>query len=130
LLFESLLKIDQKEFGYTWVPVPPYVANACNKIFYNVTIDSMGWIKPCCAVDLRIANIREKRLKDVIRSETYRRIRNVEKHLTGNCGSCRIKSCHYGCRSEAYIHGDFFGSYPRCWRVPAHVESRAMIMRR
>jgi radical SAM protein with 4Fe4S-binding SPASM domain len=114
-LFEKLLEIDRKEFGYTWVPVPPYVATACNKIFYNVTIDSEGWIKPCCAVDLKIANVRERSLKEIVKTETFRRMRNVEKHLKGNCRNCGIKDCHYGCRSEAHIHGDFFGSYPRCW---------------
>lgn len=125
VLFEKLLEIDQKEFGYTWVPVPPYVANSCNKIFYNVTIDSAGWVKPCCAVDLKIANMREVKLNDIIKSETYRKIRNVEKYLTGNCGNCKIKDCYYGCRSEAHINGDFFGSYPRCWHNPVFPRGNA-----
>ncbi len=114
-LFYSLLKIDKREFGYIWKPTPPYVATSCNKLFYNIVVDSQGWIQPCCAIDIKVENIRTKSLKEILKSDILLKIKNMDKYVKGNCGKCKIKECYYGCRSEAYNSGDLFGSYKRCW---------------
>lgn len=117
-LFYKLLKVDQEQFGFTWLPVPPYVASKCNKLFYNITINSQGYAQPCCGVKMPIANVRTTPLSKIMKKSLAKKSRFMDRYVEGNCGSCKIEGCYYGCRSEAYACGNFFGSYERCWHNP------------
>lgn len=115
-LFHQLLEIDETDFGYTWTPVPPYVATRCDKLLYNLVVDSQGYVRPCCAIPMRLGNIREKTLREILEtSDILSKTRNITEYLKGNCGECGVADCLYGCRSQAYLDGDLFGSYSQCW---------------
>lgn len=115
-LFRDLLRIDQTEFGFTWTPVPPIAALGCDKWHYALYVSARGEVRPCSGVNLRIGNIRELSLQEIMASPLSRRVRDVNKHLGGRCANCAFNSTCYGCRAEAYTSsGDAFGEDPTCW---------------
>ncbi len=114
-LFQQLLEIDQKDYGYTWAPVPPYVASTCDKLLYNLTVDSQGIARPCCGVHAPIGDIRKEKLSDIINSPLLQLLRHPEQSLHGTCGTCKSNECLYGCRSQAETEGDILGGNSLCW---------------
>lgn len=118
-LFYKALEIDEKEFGYTWIPSPPIMADQCRKLYYDIVVTSTGEVRFCPGIPITIGSIREEPLFDIMhKSKLLHRIRNIKQHLKGKCGRCTNDSCIYGCRLEAYSTGDLFGEDPSCWRTP------------
>lgn len=116
-LFQSALKIDQEEYGYTWFPSPPIIADQCKKLFYDIVVTPNGNVQICPGIDICIGNIREKPLKHIMeQSILLHKIRNMKDYLKGKCASCESSDCLYGCRLEALNNGDLFGEDPMCWR--------------
>lgn len=116
VLFEQLLRIDQEEYGFTWFPSPPIVASQCKKLFYDIVVDSTGEVSLCPGIQLPIGNIRDNKLKDLMQaSDLFQKIRNLPNKLEGKCRSCLSTECGYGCRLEAWAHGNLFGDDPMCW---------------
>lgn len=115
-MFSRLLEIDETEFGYTWLPAPPIVAASCDRLKYDVVVDSNGFVGVCPGVDVKIGRLDKQTLAEIVRnSSLLRRIRNMPETLTGPCRTCDRPDCHYGCRLEAYSAGDLFGRDPMCW---------------
>jgi MoaA/NifB/PqqE/SkfB family radical SAM enzyme len=117
-LFDRALEIDQREYGHTWIPSPPIMADQCRKLYYDIVVTSTGDVKFCPGLPISIGSVRDKSLSEIIAgSELLHRIRNMKNHLKGKCGSCNNDSCAYGCRLEAYSSGDLFGEDPGCWKT-------------
>jgi len=115
-LFEKLLDIDEREFGFSWFPVPPYVGFPCDKLYYNLVVSDHGECYPCYGIDINLGNVREKSLKEILQNSELGNIRNVKNLMHGNCSKCRHHDkCEFGCRCDAYNMGDIYGDYTMCW---------------
>lgn len=115
IIFEELLKIDEKEFGYTWIPTPPYVGKQCDKYYYALTIDAYGDILSCAASQVPVGNVREKKLKELWNDPFLKKIRRMDEFIEGKCKTCEVDCT--GCRAEAFaLTGNVFSEYKRCWR--------------
>lgn len=77
-LFYKLAEIDKEEFNYEWVPVPPYVAAKCDKLFYNIVVDSQGYVRPCCGITLKLGNVRKRKLSEFMEHEVIVKLRNIK----------------------------------------------------
>lgn len=116
-LWNSLLEIDQKKYGYTWIPTPPYAGFHCRKHYYGLYVDSQGYVHPCSGVHLPLGNIRQTTLKDILGLKIFKRIRNMRKNLKGKCMRCKNNTFCYGCRGYAMsTSGDMFAEDGRCLR--------------
>lgn len=115
IIFEKLLEIDEKEFGYSWVPSPPYVGRQCDKYKYALTINPFGDILSCAASKVTLGNIRRKSLEELWEYPLLMDIRKIDLHIEGKCKTCRIECS--GCRAEVFTKtGNIFGEFDRCWR--------------
>jgi len=115
-LFKELLRIDEEMFGYTWFPFPPYVGFSCDKLFYNLVVSGNGDTYPCYAIEINMGNVREKSLKEILQNPKLKKIRNIMNEMHGNCAGClHHDKCFFGCRCDAFQHGDVFGNYHECW---------------
>lgn len=120
-IFNQLLSIDRKKYGFTWIPHPPYVASQCDKYGHTLAIDSQGDVHPCAGADLiNLGNIREKSLKEIWENpgveEKY--CKKVYENLEGKCGTCPIHRRYgcYGCRGHALrTTKNLYGPDLRCW---------------
>jgi len=109
-LFYKLLEIDQREFGYTWVPTPPWVAYRCRNFYISIAVDNEGYVQPCSGLHLRLGNIREKPLRYWWNHESFRKFRDPSVMEPEGCSSLG----NYGCKSHAFhVTGDPFGEDPR-----------------
>jgi radical SAM protein with 4Fe4S-binding SPASM domain len=115
ILFEKFLKIDEEHFGYTWYPLPPYVGFKCDKLYYNLVIDTDGEVYPCYGIKISLGNIRNQSLKEITTTKLFWKFRNIKRHMHGRCATCNIPHCDFGCRCDAFQVGDVFGNYEMCW---------------
>lgn len=118
-VFKELSRIDAKKYGYFWKPHPPIAGFSCKRHLYSCTINSQGFVQPCVGIDIRIGNIREEKLANILRhSKVRNRLVKIKKTIKGPCKTCSLKSDCYGCRGTAYsLTGDYLASDPTCWKV-------------
>lgn len=115
-IFYKLLKIDEKEFGYTWIPKPPQVAATCKYYFTSIYINSDGKVQPCPGTDINLGNFKKEKLSDILNKTETKKIRDIKGNLKGRCGDCQFCLDCYGCRGAVYnLTGDLFGDYLTCW---------------
>lgn len=116
-LFETLARIDSKEFDCNWTPHPPLVASQCARHEYSCTITSVGEVHPCPGVDIAVGNIREQKLAEILRqSKVIQDLRNIRTNIKGRCADCDLSNHCYGCRGQAYqVTGDYLAEDPLCW---------------
>ena len=115
-IFYKLLKIDEQEFGYTWIPRPPQIASSCKYYFTSIYINSNGKVQPCPATDIYLGNLKKEELSEILNKEKTKKIRAVRNNLKGKCGDCRYCLECYGCRGAVYnLTGDSFNEYSICW---------------
>lgn len=113
--FEEIKDIDEKEFGYRWVPKPPYVAFECNSLYYSMLVDYYGNVRPCYGVYENVGNIRKEKLSKIWNHSLLKKIRNIKKYIKGKCKSCEHENC-YGCRCRTYaVTKDIFAEDASCW---------------
>lgn len=115
-LWLRLLEIDQKEFGYTWIPAPPYVAWHCNFYYYTMRIDVQGNATKCLGFDIPVGNIRKKTLKELWHHPLIKKATNIDKHLKGVCAACKAQC--YGCPCRRYLETHKISSIfesKSCW---------------
>ncbi len=125
-LFDELLRIDRAEFGFDWVPHPPFPAGSCTLFETNCYVNDRGGVQPCAGVDREYGTIGPGRsLSDIVRSPAFQAIRQVRARLEEPCRSCDLVDVCYGCRGAAYqATGDPFAADPVCWRkrdAPAEI---------
>jgi radical SAM protein with 4Fe4S-binding SPASM domain len=115
-LFFDLLEIDQREFGYSWQPIPPRPASQCKLFYYGCYVTSAGNVQPCAGVSLHAGNIQLKSLESILSSPLFNTVRQIDRELKGKCAGCnRVVGC-YGCRGDAFQRtGDFCAADPICW---------------
>ncbi len=116
-IFNRLLAIDQREYGFTWNPHPPIAGLSCQRHFYNLLVTSNGFVHPCTGVDISVGNIRHQTLAEIIAfSPVIRALRQVDRLIKEPCRSCGYHDECYGCRGFAYHYcGDFLAADPTCW---------------
>lgn len=115
-LFYTILEIDQKEYGFSWLPSPPIIGSQCKKLLYDIVVDYKGDVFVCPGIEIKIGNILESPLQEIIsNSSLLKRIRMIPETLEGKCKNCLQTDCVYGCRLEALHSGDLFGEDPFCW---------------
>ena len=123
-LFEELLAVDRNEFGYDWIPHPPFVASSCQLYYSNCYINEQGGVQPCASVDREYGVLRVgprkaagQPLGEIVTSAEFRKLRRIHELLTGACQGCDLLHTCYGCRAAAWHKtGDLFAEDPVCWR--------------
>lgn len=131
-LFDELLRIDRAEFGYDWIPHPPFVAGTCLLYYSNCYVNERGGVQPCASVDREYGQLRVgprrgegQPLADVLRSPAFAKLRRIHEHLKGACRGCDLGATCYGCRAAAWhTAGDLFGEDPTCWRRRAQAAAQ------
>ncbi len=102
-----LLKIDQEEYGYDWLPHTAHVGTGCFQVMHNLYITVKGFVRPCACSSNDFANIKDYSLKEIIELPFFRTARNIDKHLQGKCGDCKHRSECIGCRGLAYTENRY-----------------------
>jgi radical SAM protein with 4Fe4S-binding SPASM domain len=133
-LFEELLAIDRAEFGYDWIPHPPFVACSCQLYYSNCYVTDRGEVQPCASVDRVYGNLRVgpegargQPLSEIVTSAEFLKLRRIHEHLKGACKRCDLLHTCYGCRAAAWHKtGDVFAEDPVCWRRhPTRTKARS-----
>ena len=112
----ELLRIDQSEFGYTWIPAPSYCFFQCRSLYYHMVIDAEGNARPCFGIFKDLGNIRQRSLRELWNCDLMLKTRNIKNYLKGKCKSCKIFDECYGCRCKTFLNtGDLFAEDSSCW---------------
>lgn len=107
-LFESLSRIDKEEFGFNWNPLSAYpiAPDGCKVIYGTIGITQEGNIQICSFTEDPIGNIRDISLKDILKSDKVKKIRDTGRILD-------YPNQGYGCRANTYnITCDRFAKDP------------------
>jgi radical SAM protein with 4Fe4S-binding SPASM domain len=117
-LFGELSEIDRREYGKSWDPQPPLPGGRCLRYELSCRVCSQGDVLACVGLNVRIGNIREQKLHDILTdSEVLEDLRDHRQSLKGPCRSCEKMDLCYGCRGAAYqLTGDYLASDPLCWK--------------
>ena len=118
-VFEELSRIDAEKYGHFWKPHPPIAGFSCKRHLYSCTINSQGFVLPCVGIDIRMGNVREEKLANILNnSKVRKKLVKIKETIKGPCKTCSLKSDCYGCRGTAYsLTGDYLASDPTCWKV-------------
>ena len=85
---------------------------------FSCLITAQGDVLPSAGLRIRLGNIREQRLSDIIKdSEVLEDLRDHTLTIKGPCAACeKVDSC-WGSRGAAFeLTGDYLASDPLCWR--------------
>ncbi|MBI3921017.1 MAG: radical SAM protein [Armatimonadetes bacterium] len=123
-LFEELLVIDRTEFGFGWIPHPPFAAMSCRLYDTNCYVNDRGGVQPCAGMDreygfLRVGGHRDtgQPMSDIVGAEEFKKLRDIRAHLQAPCAGCELLDDCYGCRGKAWhATGNVFAGDPVCWR--------------
>ena len=116
--FHKIAEIDRIKYGHHWDPKPPLVGGECLRHRFSCAVNSEGFVQPCVGVTIPIGNVRQQRIKDILRdSEVVQDLKGYTEMIKGPCAECeRLNEC-YGCRGAAYqMTGDYLASDPLCWK--------------
>ena len=116
-LFYRILNIDRQEYGYDWIPTPPNISWSCTQRTTSCYITSTGDIKLCNSTNIRLGNIRDDKLRDVLLSSEMQALRDLSR-VYGNCAKCPYLGvyCCAGCSANTFSNTrDVFASDDRCW---------------
>jgi len=112
-LFSCLLRIDQKEFGYTWDPdyTYPIAAMGCSVVRTGFAVTSKGDVQLCAYTEAPLGNVKERPLRSILEQSIVRRIRRYDyQHAT--------EWPFYGCRALTHnLERDRFSPDPFWWGV-------------
>lgn len=118
-VFEGLARLDAEEYGLYWKPHPPIAGFSCKRHLYSCTVTSQGFVLPCIGVDIKMGNIRDDKLTNILKNSPVRQqLLDIRKNIKGKCRTCEQSAVCYGCRGTAYhMTGDYLESDPTCWRA-------------
>jgi len=117
-IFSEIADIDRKQYNHIWDPQPPLIGNECLRHQFSCLVNAQGYVMPCVGVNIPVGNIRDQKLKDIIKdSEVIQNLRNYRSTMKGPCRECEKFNRCYGCRGAAYqLTGDYLASDPLCWK--------------
>lgn len=117
-LFAEIAEIDREQYAESWDPQPPFPGSRCLRHEFSCRVCSQGDVVACVGLNMRIGNIREEKLYDIIGdSEVLEDLRDHIQTIKGPCRSCERADVCYGCRGAAYqLTGDYLASDPLCWK--------------
>ena len=101
-LKQELLTIDRAAYGYDWLPYKPLTANGCLQVFYSVYLTTKGYVRPCADIDIEAFNVGKMAIKEIIASDFFTFVRNIDRRLQGKCMMCEFGHQCIGCRGAAY----------------------------
>ncbi len=104
-LKKELLHIDEEEYGYSWLVHAPLAGQGCLQHMYSIYLTSMGYIRPCADVDIKMFNVKDLTIKQIIHSDFFNTARHIEEHLKGKCKSCNHLDECTGCRGLSFSTG-------------------------
>ncbi|MCD6202968.1 MAG: SPASM domain-containing protein, partial [Methanophagales archaeon] len=85
----------------------------CRAASGMLSIKPNGDVVPCPLLDVKVGNVREQGLREIINSEVFTSLRNRE--VKGRCARCKHRDICGGCRVRAYLHtGDYLAEDPLC----------------
>jgi len=94
------------DFFYAEVP-------GCRAGICMLSIKPNGDVVPCPLLDVKVGNVTELSLREILKSEVFAKLRNRE--VKGRCATCEHKDLCGGCRVRAYLHcGDYMAEDPLC----------------
>jgi radical SAM protein with 4Fe4S-binding SPASM domain len=116
--FQLISEIDKTKYGILWDPKPPLVGGECLRHQFSCAVNSEGYVQSCVGITIPIGNVRQQRLKEILRdSEVVQDLKNYKDMIKGPCGECESLEACYGCRGTAYqMTGDYLASDPLCWK--------------
>ncbi|MBU4142741.1 SPASM domain-containing protein, partial [Patescibacteria group bacterium] len=75
-----------------------------------------GTVFPCRRLPIKVGDIKNSSLANIINSSRLDCFFDRETHLKGKCAPCDYRQICGGCRAAAYAFtGDHLGSDPQCW---------------
>jgi len=116
--FHLIAELDRTKYGRDWDPKPPLVGGECLRHQFSCAVNSEGFVQSCVGITIPIGNVRQLRLKEILRdSEVVQDLKNYKEMIKGPCGACDKMEVCYGCRGTAYqLTGDYLASDPLCWQ--------------
>lgn len=118
-----LLELDQRYYGYDWLPHTPLIGSGCLQHLYSLYITLEGNVRPCAPTkfDEHPAlrrdgvypyNVFRRSLADIYRAPLFRYVRTIDRRLEGKCHGCAHLDECIGCRGYAYAVGINRGQGP------------------
>ena len=117
-IFYRLLDIDEKEYGYTWTPAPPWAGVHCDYNYYHMQVTIQGNIKPCIGFE-PIGNVRdmEGALEHYWNHPKMKKMRDIKNQLKGICSTCKEDCYGCPCRRIARVGEDEAFNTKSCWEA-------------
>ncbi len=101
----KLLKIDENEYGYSWLVHAPLTGNGCLQHMYSIYLTSKGYVRPCADVEIELCNVKDMSINEILETPFFQMARNIEEHLEGKCKGCEYHTECVGCRGLAFTVG-------------------------
>lgn len=126
-LKQELLRIDNMDYGYNWLPYKPLTSSGCLQVFYSIYLTTEGYVRPCADIDIKDFNVKNHTIAQIIDMDFFKLIRDVDKHLEGKCKDCEYGYECIGCRGFVYTvafkkgcnpYKAIIGEDPLCWKCP------------
>ena len=116
-IFDEIAEYDRSQ-GHCWEPQPPLVGAKCLRHQFSCVINANGDVTPCVGLTIRIGNVYEQPLADILmNSNVLRKLKDFRSTIKGPCRTCDKADTCYGCRGSAYqLTGDYLASDPLCWK--------------
>jgi len=120
ILFEKIADLDKEE-KIKKPLIPPYIGYTCDLNKFACYVDVKGDLYNCESMALKFGNISQGDIQEQIaQSKDMQMMRHIDKHIQGSCKKCNYLldgTCWGGCRGNAHIAGNVFGSDPLCWHI-------------
>lgn len=102
MMYDRLLEIDGKEYGFSWNRYSAMPAINCKQLYYSLYVTARGFVTICNGISHSIGHIREMALVDIIKSPLIQKVRHISDYITCPPGlDIDVKEC-YGCRARSY----------------------------
>lgn len=125
-LWEKILEIDQKEYGFTFPLLPLRIGYSCGAPLGNIYVQCDGSVRPCSGTWIELGNVKDKPLKEIVQgSEVLRSLRQIDEVMNGYCVGCEYfkeYNCR-GCRGQStLLNGKIIAEDPLCFHNPVNLE--------
>jgi len=124
-LFFRIAEVDRKEYGFSWMPVPPYMGgNGCHLSGNIIYVKVDGGVQPCEGISVTIGNLIEgDKLNDIWNSNpillSLRKVKESKENHCKNC--CNKEKCVSPCMGAVFDEFRSLNGFPEnkglefCW---------------